>query len=730
MEFHQYWLILKRHWCPTATVFGLAATLTVISLMLQKPVYQAGGMLRFTKGNAASSLTGLLEGQIGEFDPLVAENNPISTEIEIIRAAPTIQETIDRLELKDADGNVLKRQYLLDHLRVTSVRGTDILRIDYQDPDPQLAAAVVSTLMEIYLDQHLAENRANTVAARQFIEQQLPEAEKSVQDADADLRQFKEQNHIVTLEEEASAIVEASEDLRHSIAEAEAEFANTQAQAAQFSQALGMSSETAIAAVALSQSPGVQQVLTALQEVESQLAVERVRFQDSHPTIQALETRQANLSALLDQRMQQTLNAQLENSPQNLQIGELRAELIGDFIRTEVQRYGINSQISVLANTQTAYRNRMSRIPQLEQQQRELERKLAAAQSTYSLLLERLHEIRIAENQTFGNARIIQAATVLEEPVLPRHGAHLATGLVLGIISAIATTLVLEATDKSIRTIKEIKTIFGFPILGLIPFKRIQPLPASYRSGRKLLDTVIVQEEPISLISESYRVLQTNLFALSSRQTIKAFVVTSSIPKEGKSFVSSNLAMAIAQLKHRVLLIDADMRCPSQHIIWQIANDIGLSHVLSKHHQFSTAVQSVTPHLDVLPAGMMPENPATLLDSPEMNSLLEEVSSQYNLVILDTPALNVAADVLILGHKTNGILFVARSGVVDLANAGLAKENLEQSGQHVLGLVINGAKLEQEPYTTSYTRPEVLDLNSSSYPELIASESTPNQNAA
>jgi polysaccharide biosynthesis transport protein len=713
MELHQYWLIVKRRWVPAIAVFSVVSTITGLTLLTRDTIYQAEGKLRFTKEDA-TSLTGLLEGgSAGEFNPLLEDNNPITTEIEVIRSVPIVQETIAQLNLKDETGNPLKRSDFLDNLLLSNIRGTDILQIDYRHHDSETAKAVVDTLMSIYLDKHLLDIRSNTVAARQFIEQQLPKAEHNVLKADIELRQFKEGNRIADLATEATEVVEASEELYRRVAEAQSELASANAQAVAFSRQLHMNPQQAIAITALSQSPGVQNALTALQEVELLLASEQVRFQDNHPTITSLQTRKANLETVLDQRIQQTLGEQGIGATENLQIGELRAELVGDFIRNEVRRNGLGQQVSILNNAQSTYRNRIRQLPYLEQQQRELERKLEAAQTTYSLLLQRFHEIRIAEHQTVGNARIIQTAAVLEEPVSPRAASHWISGLLLGGVLAIIAAVGLETLDKTLRSVREIREAFKFPLLGMIPLHH-KPRRSLLFAGNMPLypSDLVVQDDFTSAIAAAYRLVETNVKFLGSKQTLKSIVVSSTVPQEGKSFVASNLALAIAQSKHRVLLIDADLRCPSQHKIWHISNEVGLSQILSEEHPI-TAIQSITAYLDVLPAGAVPINPAGLLDSQQMNALLEEVSSDYDLVILDTPALNAVADVLILGQKTDGILFVARPGVVDILSAGFAKERLEQSEQNVLGLVINGVTLEHEPYSAYYPHLESVEQPSS-----------------
>ncbi len=147
--FQQYWLILKRRWLPASVVFASVFALTVLSLLLQKPVYEAEGKLLFKKTSTTSSITGLGT-DVGQLNPLQKESTPVDTEAEIIRSVPIIQKTITRLDLKDFGGAPLKLQNFLQQLNVSNIRGTDVLQISYKATDPEKTAAVVNTLMAVY----------------------------------------------------------------------------------------------------------------------------------------------------------------------------------------------------------------------------------------------------------------------------------------------------------------------------------------------------------------------------------------------------------------------------------------------------------------------------------------------------------------------------------------------------------------------------------------------------
>lgn len=701
MDIQQYWFILKRRWLPASAVFASVSALTILALAQQTDLYEAEGKLRFTSEDRTSTLTGLGATE-GEFLPVVDSNNPMTTEMEVIRSEPIVQETLRRLAKLPPNGTELTRQNLLENLTLTNVRGTDILLLTFQSADPQLAASVVDTVMEVYLEQHVSENRAEAMAAREFIERELPDAEARVQQAEAALRSFQEKNQVAALDEEKVAVVTAAETLRQRVAEAHSALVDAREQAQTFSQQLGMSPKQAIAITTLSQSPGVQEILTQYQEVESQLAVERVRFQDESPVVQALLNRQANLEELLQERVADALNGQSINPDINLQIGELQAALAGDLARTEAMRRGLAQQLSILQEAQAFYNRRLAALPRLEQEQRELLRRLEAAQGTYSLLLERLHETRIAENQNVGNARVLQTAFVGENPVAPRKLSFMATGGIVALLLAAATAMALESQDKYVKTAKEARSLFELTLLGVVPIHKTYTRSRYSLRPAEQSSEVIVRDEPESAIAESYRMLQANLKFLNSDREIKTVVVTSSTVGEGKSVISANLAMARAQLGRRVLLIDADMRCPRQHQIWDVVNDCGLSNVMVEHCSLDSVVKSAAENLDLLTAGVIPPNPTALLDSQRMAIFLQEAAENYDFVVIDTPALNIAADVQILGRLASGVLLVTRPGVVDMGSALAAKERLVQFGPLVLGQVINGVVPEQEPESYYY----------------------------
>jgi capsular exopolysaccharide synthesis family protein len=698
-DFGRYLLSLKRRWIPAVSIFAATVTLSALGATLLKPSYEAEGELLFKVPSfnvVGSNLLPSSNGgeDTGDLRSLVSTQNPISSQIEVISSPVLLQRTINELQLKNKKDEPLEVEALKKAVKLKIVGGTDVLQITYKDQQPEKAAAVVNKIMNLYLEDDILTRRSEAGATRQFMARQLPKTQAAVHGAEVALRRFKQKNNVVDLSEESKTAVANIGNLDNQIDNLKAELEQVNAQTNQLRQKVGLDSQQASTVSALSQSPAVQRVLIQLQDTEQQLATQRSRFLNDNPTITALEAKQANLQTLLQKQIKQTVGSQ-KVPPNLLQIGELRQNLIRDFLQSEVQRQGVAKKLASLYNSRLAYERRTKVIPQLVQNQRELEQKVEVAQSTYQNLLKKVQELQVAENKNTANARIIAMALVPKKPVLGQKLIVLVLGVMSGLGFSTTTVLFLEMRDRSLKTLEEVKEVFNYTLIGIIPlFGNTGRF--HHRDVESTNQEIAVRDMPRSLISEMYRMIQANLKFLSSDKELKTIVVTSAVSKEGKSTVSANLAAAIAQLGRKVLLIDADMRVPSQHHLWQLTNAAGLSEVLVGQSKFNTAACKVMDNLDVLTAGVRPPNPLALLDSKRMATLIEDFSSQYDFVIIDAPPLLLAADGLTLSQMTDGILLVARPGVIDSKSADAAQEMLKQSGQNVLGLVVNGIVEKKE----------------------------------
>jgi capsular exopolysaccharide synthesis family protein len=700
IDFIKYWLILKRHWLPSAGVACIVIALATFSAMSVEKTFAAEGKLRLKKISPTSALVSDPQGKIGSLDTLSAKDSPLDTEAEVIRSAAIAEQTIQELQLKSRKtGKPLGYEDFVKKLGVETVRGTDILSISYESPDPLEAQKIVDKVMGLYIKNNILVNRREAVAARQFITEQLPRKEKELANAEVALRDFKEKYNIVNLEEEIKAIVSTIENLDNQIDQARASLEQVNAQVQDMQEKLGGSSEAAITRSALSSSTGIQQVLGKLNNVEDQLAVSKTRFLDKTPEVMALENEKAALEALLEERMQLVLGNK-PPPPGGVQNGLLEEKLIEQLVPLESGKQGLIQQLNSLILAQSKQKERALLLPRLEQTQRDLMRQLNVAQDTYDILTSRLQQVRIAENQNVGNAQILTPALVAKNPVSSSKKTILMGGVVAGAMLYVVMAFVLELMDPSIKTIKEVRKLLSrYTLLAMIPASKEKVRWTGIKIERTT-PNIPVLDEPHSIISESYRMLQANLNFISPDRELKVIVVTSAVSKEGKSKVSANLAVAIAELGKRVLLVDADLRHPRQHQIWDLnyeLNPKGLSDVIVNQAEWEWAVRTVVPNLDILPSGVIPPNALALLGSKRMNFLVAEFRKNYDFVIFDTPSLLLVADALTLSKVTDGILMVVRPGTIDTVSITAVQELLFKSGQNVLGLVANDVNIREEP---------------------------------
>ncbi|MEO0836663.1 MAG: polysaccharide biosynthesis tyrosine autokinase, partial [Cyanobacteria bacterium J06642_3] len=570
---------------------------------------------------------------------------------------------------------------------------------------PELAALIVNKAVELYIEDHNLNKRAETAAANKFIAQQLPVIESNVKQAEANLRNFKNQNRIASLKEETTVNITSLAGIATEIDRVKTDLEEIDASYQQLQEQLNMSWQEASAVSALSQSLAVQKVLGQLQEVKLAIAQKSNYMSDLAPQMIALKEEEAKLTAVLDRQIAQTLGNQQQALIDNvnlLDLGELKREQIAEFAKLGLQKKGLERKLTALDNISRSYQQKSDTLPELQEQQRELERRVEAAQSTYEILLRKLQETQVAEQQNTGNVRVVAEAIVPDTPVGPQKKLIVAGAVVVGALLSTATALLLDLRDRTLKNTQEVEAMLSYPLFGVIPDRhkltaKADTLPSSSTTNLAL-PKLAATDIALLPIKEAYHNLQVNLKLLDKEIINKIILVTSALSGEGKSSVSSNLAVAKAQCGQKVLLIDGDLRCPTQHQLWEVANESGLSNVLNQELEWQQTLQQVMPNLDLVTSGETPEDPMSLLNSPLMQSLLVSANGFYDCIIIDTPPLLGLADTKILGELADGLLFVVRPGVANYDSVNMAKKTIENAKLNVLGIVANGVNIAQEAY--------------------------------
>lgn len=316
----------------------------------------------------------------------------------------------------------------------------------------------------------------------------------------------------------------------------------------------------------------------------------------------------------------------------------------------------------------------------------ELSAELAIATGSYTTLAGKLEELRIQEQLEVGAGRVVSPAVVTEEPVEPSPMRNGALGLAVGLAFGLGMAFLYEYLDNTIKSTEEAESIFGAPVLGLVPAEK-------YEKDEKRRLTLL--SHPGTAAAEAYRVLRNSLDFINFEHNIKTLLITSAAPAEGKSTVAGNLAAGLAQAGKKVVLVSCDFRRPTTQQFFNVSNMIGLSDVLTGANSLKSALQRTSDlqNLLVLTAGKLPPNPSELLGSEKMHALIKELEEWADWVLIDTPPLLAVADGAAVARWTDGVLMVTKGGESTRDAAKKATEMLTQIGARVVGSVVWG--LEQ-----------------------------------
>ncbi len=291
---------------------------------------------------------------------------------------------------------------------------------------------------------------------------------------------------------------------------------------------------------------------------------------------------------------------------------------------------------------------------------------------------------------------VLEPATVPSVTVGPKMAQNVALASIVGLVLAVLAILVMELLDDTIKTTDDARRILNLPVLGSV---------AKFGGGG-YSERLISASPEYAKVAEAYRVLRTNLQFSTVKHPLDVLMVTSSKPKEGKSTTAANLATIVAQSGKRVILVDADLRRPVQHVIFELDNERGLSTAfIEENISLDKLLKPVTADsLSVLPSGPTPHNPSELLDSPRMLEILEDLKRRADLVIIDSPPMLSVADATIMATRVDGVLLVVDSGYTRRSIAKRSKELLQNIGAHVVGMVVNRAvvKAESDYYDYDY----------------------------
>jgi polysaccharide biosynthesis transport protein len=701
-------VLIKRIWVvlgALAVVFGA----TLIASLRATPIYDAVGSIKIDKPDPI--LTNIRDGNssLDYYDP-----TDLDTEVRVLRSDLLALQVISQLnldKLPEFGGRGLKATSALElttdalqpdsarasmllgtfkgNLKVLLEPNTRIIDIHYRSPNKDLAARVVNAVANTYIEQNFKTRFESTMQASDWLSRQLVDLQMKVETSQEKLVKYQKEHQILGIDDKQNITTEKLDELNKELTSAESERMEKESL-----YRLADSGDTQSAAsVAAGLHGGKESVATSnllekLQAQKADLMIQaaqlNTQFGPAYPKI-----------AELNNQLRE-IDLQIQN-----ELKKATARLRGDYLaalhREELLRGALEEQ-----------KQQENKLNESAIEYSFLKRDFETNRTLYEGLLQKLKEAGVTAGLRSNNIRQVDIARTPGSPAEPNIPRNLGFGFVLGLTSGIGLAFLLEGIDNTVRTPEQAQAISGLPSLGMIPLGSRASAETSKRglmvaAGKEPVE-LVTQSRPQSQMAESYRALRTSLLLTSVGAPPKTILITSALPREGKTTTSINTAVVLAQKGTRVLLIDADLRRPSIHKTLGLGPRLGLSNVLTGGAtlQQATIRSSVLPNLYILPAGTPPPNPSELMASAQMIDLLAELRDHYDHVIVDTPPTLSVTDAVVLSTRADAVVLVIRSAQTTKPALRRSRDILAQVNARVAGVLLNAVNLDSADYYYYY----------------------------
>ena len=565
---------------------------------------------------------------------------------------------------------------LLGRFEVVAGRQSRIVTLRFSAFEPQLAADVVNTLAELHVERDMEFRYTTSRNASQWLEQRIAEQRRKLEASERALQTYREEHGAAGIADRQNIIVRELENL-HTAAtaatlarvESEARYRDLQ-EAQDDAEALGRFPEILR-----------NEVIQEQRLIVAGLRRERARLGESlgprHPDMIAIESSLGDAEDRLRNEVLAVVDSlRIEFEVASSRERELAAELDRQTASAlALDRTGIEYNVML--------------------------RGAESDRSLYESLLRRAAETGVTGELETSNVRVLDTAETPVRPARPRRQLILLLGLLGGGTLGVGLVFVMEFVDDRVRTPDDMRAHLKAPYLGMIPQSEVEaPSGDDHRPppGAREPQLLLGRGAPAGF-TEAIRSVRTNLIFSSADEGSRAVLVTSAAPSEGKSCISANLAIALAQLGRKTLLVDADLRRPHQHSQFEVGLEPGLSNLLVGDANEAAAVKETSvPGLSLITAGKIPPNPADLIASDRFARLLESCRSRFDWIVVDTTPVLPVTDALLVARAVRRVLFVVGSEATSRRVASDAIEKAGEAGADVLGAVLNKAKLERHPY--------------------------------
>jgi len=566
-----------------------------------------------------------------------------------------------------------------DIIKVDSIRDTKLVEVSYTSSDSGLSAELVNTLVEEFISFSVEKRYEKTQEASNFLSEQIASLREDLASKEREIQKYGEEKELVFLNDQESSAMTAFSELNQAYTIARIERIRAEAN------------------------------YRELKDLDVDSLPEFV----NNPTIQELKTEYARLKSDYKEKIE----LYKPDYPDMVQL-KARIDSVKDEIRKSVNALGSDYRASLkmeqnFLNNLNRQRAEVSQMKSDAIRYNSLNIEIENIKNTLSSLISKQRDTlissRIGELKA-SNITIIDRGEVSDNPVLPKKKLNLILALLFGVFGGGGLCFLLEYLDNTIKGPEDVERLSRLPSLGAVSYLPLEgfkkrnsytnqkPSPAESLPEVNKIE-LINHNHPQNFIAEDYRTIRTSLLLSHADSPPKTIVFTSAMPKEGKSSTATNMAVAFAQLEKKVLLIDADLRRPRLHHIFKVNNNKGLSGILAGKLKLDDSIRITSiDNIWLLCSGLIPPHPAELLNSKNMNVLMEEVKNDFDIVLIDSPPVLAVVDSAIVSTSADAVVFVIKVGKTTNKTYVAALEELNRVKANIAGVVFNEVKVGMGGY--------------------------------
>lgn len=663
MELWQYYRILrKRKWL---IIIGTLICVGLIGarLFLVQQKYE-GFTTVMEKVEGTEKVVIYSPGYMYQIDPKLR----LANLTQLVKSHTVMQrsaETLARMGVTTSPENILST------LSVTPLLDTMILMIKVTSDSATEAKATADVIALEFVKYYNEFNYSGLKRSKEFIESELPKAEQRLNEIREEVKLFKEESGSVSLPTQTNALIQRINQLQLTYATQQIQAEQARARTASVEDQLNaLDSKNRVSSKVVVNDPVWQSLEMELVKAEIELQTMLQKRTEEHPEVKALMQKVSEIKSQLDAVADKTVTNSVQES-----IDPLFDLLSQNYVNALVDHASSRSAAAATEQEIAVLEAELEALPANEMRLAQLTLNEDSARNTYALLRQKYDEATIREQETENLSSVQIVDTAMAMPADTRRSMKLILGTILSVIFCCGMALLLDYLDNTVKTPAQAEELLKLPVFAVVPMARSHSL----LDGRHLPP-----------IDTAYQMLSTNLWIGNEDMEGHTVLIASAEPDVGRSMTAANLAVTLAKDGARIILVDSDLRQPSQHKIFKVENESGLSNVLAGQLPLEDALKptSVTDLL-LLPSGPLPANPVRLFRSPEMSKFVSAVNDLADFVIFDSPAGITFADSTLLAALTKNVVMVYAAGTVPRGAEAEFRKRLEQVDANLLGLVLN-----------------------------------------